>query len=137
MRSAFKALEHIEKLNEFKQDTLQGAAPVSKETILNRFKSCGIPSNEAFWSQFLASGLLVKVEGNLYVWKTKHPIHHQKLEGIYLRYQSKMKGYMSSYKQNLEARKLKREQEIQYHINFLKSLGYEIYAPVGEYFKKL
>lgn len=137
MRSTFKALDHIEGLNELKQDIIHGAAPVSKEEILKGFKSCGIPSNEAFWSQFLASGLLVKVEGNLYVWKTKHPIHWQKLEGIYLRYQSKLKGYMSNYKQNLEARKLKREQEIQYHINFLKSLGYEIYAPVGKYFEKM
>lgn len=137
MRAAFKALDHIEKLNELKQDIIHGAAPVSKREILEGFKACGIPSNEAFWSQFLASGLLVKVEGNLYVWKTKHPIHYQKLEGIYLRYQSKLKSYMSNYKQNLQERVKQREEKIQYHVNFLKSLGYEIYAPVGKYFEKM
>lgn len=137
MRAAFKALDHIKKLNELKRDIIHGAAPVSKKEILEGFKACGIPSNEAFWSQFLASGLLVKVEGNLYVWKTKHPIHYQKLKGIYLRYQSKLKGYMSNYKQNLQERVRQREEKIQYHVNFLKSLGYEIYAPVGKYFEKM
>lgn len=135
--NAFQAIAHISELNELKRAILHGAAPVSKEEILRGFKSCGIPSNEAFWSQFLASGLLVKVEGNFYVWKTKHPIHHRMLQAIYLKYQHKINSYARTYKEKKAKLQAAKDKEIDEAINLLKDKGFEIFVPYKGLYKKL
>lgn len=135
--NAFQAIAHISELNELKQDILHGAAPVSEEELRAGLKNCGLPSNILFWSEFKNSGLLVKVEGNLFVWKTKHPIHHRMLQAIYLKYQNRINGYTRAYKEKKAELRAAKDKEVDEAINLLKSRGYEIFAPCKGLYKKL
>lgn len=134
---AFEAIAHIGELNELKQGILHGKAPISERDFRAGLKSCGIPSNIVFWSEFKNSGLIVKVEGNMFVWKNRQPIHHKMLQSIYSRYQDRMNMYAKTYKGKQEELRVAKDKEIDNAINLLKSEGFVILTPHKGLYKKL
>lgn len=124
-KNAFVAMDHIAALNEFRKHSIQsGDLPLAEEDFRNALKACGIPSNSLFFAEFRNSGLLVRVEGDMWTWKNQLPIHHQTLQGIYVRYQKKREEVLKS-------------KEIEEAVNLLKSNGFEVFAPYKGLYKKL
>ena len=137
-KNAFVAMNHIVALNEFKKHSIQsGDLPLSEENFRNALKSCGIPSNSLFFLEFKSSGLLVRVEGNMWAWKSKLPIHHQTLQRIYVQYQKKVNGYASAHYARKKKEEAFKSKEIEEAVNLLKSNGFEVFAPKGNLYQKL
>lgn len=137
-KNAFVAINHIATLNEFRKHSIQsGDLPLSEEDFRNTFKACGIPSNPLFFSEFRSSGLLVRVEGNMWAWKNKLPIHHQTLQDIYVRYQKKANGYANARYARKKREEVLKSKEIEEAVNLLKSNGFEVFAPHKGLYKKL
>ena len=137
-KNAFVAMDHIAALNEFKKYSIQsGDLPLTEEDFRTAFKACGIPSNSLFFIEFRNSGFLVKVEGNMWTWKNQLPIHHQTLQGIYVRYQKKANGYASAHYAQKKREEVLKSKEIEEAVNLLKSNGFEVFAPYKGLYKKL
>lgn len=135
--NSFLAMAHIMELNEFKRKLLRDKAPVTAETFRNGLKECGIPSNILFWTEFKKSGIITEVEGNMYVWKTRFPIHHLTLQAIYKRYQSKVNAYNKVRVEKEKDKKKEVRKQLREAIDLLKSHGFEIFAPNKDLYKKL
>ncbi len=91
-RRTFNAKEHITYLNiiriQFAETTFNSS------TIRNAFKSCGIPSNLVFWSEFCKSGLVKKINTDTYSFtNSRTPVHFHKLNTIYEEYKKKVDIY--------------------------------------------
>lgn len=137
-KNAFHATEHISALNEFRKYSISsGNQPLSSDDFRAAFKACGIPSNPLFFLEFRNSGLLVRVEGNMYVWKNKLPIHYRTLQSIYSRYQKRANGYVRTHLEKKSRAKDLKSKEIESAISLLKDNGYEIFIPCKGLFKKV
>lgn len=137
-KNAFIAINHIAAFNEFRKHSIRsGDLPLSEEDFRNAFKACGIPSNSLFFSEFRSSGLLVRVEGNMWAWKNKLPIHYQTLQGIYVRYQKKVNGYANAHYARKKREEMLKSKEIEEAVNLLKRNGFEIFAPYQGLYKKV
>lgn len=123
-KNAFNSSEHIKPLNEFKQLTNY---PLSEEDIRIALKNCGIPSNILFFNEFKNSGILLKVEGNLYVWNSSEPIHYKFLQTVYSNYQRKVNEY--AYRAYQKKKEGQEYLEISDAIQLLKSKGFIILTP--------
>lgn len=137
-KNAFIAIDHITSLNEFKKYSIQsGNLPLTEKDFRTAFKSCGIISNTLFFLEFKNSGLLVKVEGNMWTWKNTSPIHYKTLQDIYSRYQTKANNYSNVHYIKKKREKILKSKEIEEAVNLLKKNGFEIFAPYNESYKKL
>ena len=137
-KNIFSAIDHISALNEFRKYSIgSGDIPLTESDVRDVFKRCGIPSNSLFFSEFKKSGLLVKVERDLYVWKNQRPIHYQVLQNIYERYQKRLYKYRTTYYHRRVCSKKLLSKEIKNAINLLKENGFEVVIPCGELYKKL
>lgn len=137
-KNAFVAMDHIAALNEFRKHSIQsGDLPLAEEDFRNALKACGIPSNPLFFAEFRNSGLLVRVGGDMWTWKNRLPIHHQTLQGIYVRYQKKKNGYASAHYARKKREEVLKSKEIEEAVNLLKSNGFEVFAPYKGLYKKL
>lgn len=90
-----------------------------------------------FRKHSIQSGLLVRVEGDMWTWKNQLPIHHQTLQGIYVRYQKKANGYASAHYARKKREEVLKSKEIEEAVNLLKSNGFEVFAPYKGLYKKL
>lgn len=137
-KNAFIAANHIAVLNEFKRHSIKSCdLPLSRTDFCNLFKNCGIPSNSLFFTEFKNSGLLIKVEGNMYTWKNKHPIHHLTLQSIYARYQKKINTYANTRYCKKKREKEIETEEIRKAITLLKDNGFKIFMQCGEFYRVL
>lgn len=137
-KNAFIAIDHIAKLNECKQNTINsGDLPLSKDDLKNLFKICGIPSNSLFFSKFRSFGLLIKVEKDMYVWNNDLPIHHKTLQNVYSQYQQMVNKYANAHYSKKKKSKILENKEIEDAIYLLKENGFEIFAPNGEFYRRL
>lgn len=137
-KNAFIAMDHIAALNEFREHSIQsGDLPLSEDSLRNAFKACGIPSNSLFFLEFRNSGLLVKVEKDMYAWKDTLPIHHQALQSIYSRYQKRAREYANIHYTKIRMNKESKEKEIEKAIKLLKENGFEIFTPCHKLYKRI
>ena len=136
-KNAFVAIAHIRELNLFKAHMIKRGESLEEGDFRNALKACGIPSNPLFFAEFRNSGLLVRVEGDMWTWKNQLPIHHQTLQGIYVRYQKKVNGYASARYARKKREEVLKSKEIKEAIDLLKKNGFEIFAPHQGLYKKL
>lgn len=137
-KNAFIPKDHIAALNQFKQFSINsGNQPLSMEDFMSGFMASGIPSNYNFFSEFLQSGLIIRVERGIYSWKDTKPIHYKTLQDIYSKYQERMNGYVRRYFERKIAERKAEEQKVESAIELLKSKGYTILAPKKGAYKKL
>ena len=132
-RSPFVALDHIKDFNELKV-TLQGK-PFTKDTFRNELKKINIPCNNMFWVGFIKLRIIKRISREQFVFCDDKPVHFKLLESIYLDYCNRLTGYI----RNSEVKKAREEQEAQIAeaVKLLKSLGFQIYAPVEDLYSKL
>ena len=132
-RSPFVALDHIKDFNELKV-TLQGK-PFTKDVFRNELKKINIPCNDMFWVGFLKLKVIKRISKEQFAFVDNKPVHFKLLESIYLDYCDRLTGYI----RNSEVRKAREEQEAQIAeaVKLLKSLGFQIYAPVEDLYSKL
>lgn len=132
-RSPFVALDHIKDFNELKT-TLLGK-PFTKDVFRNELRKISIPCNDMFWVGFIKLRIIKRVSKEQFVFVDDKPVHFKLLENIYLDYCNRLARYV----RNSKVRKSKEEQETQIAeaVRFLKSLGFQIYAPVEDLYSKL
>ena len=132
-RSPFVALDHIKDFNELKT-TLLGK-PFTKDVFRNELRKISIPCNDMFWVGFIKLRIIKRVSKEQFVFVDDKPVHFKLLENIYLDYCDRLARYV----RNSKVRKSKEEQETQIAeaVRFLKSLGFQIYAPVEDLYSKL
>lgn len=132
-RSPFVALDQIKDFNELKT-TLLGK-PFTKDVFRNELRKISIPCNDMFWVGFIKLRIIKRVSKEQFVFVDDKPVHFKLLENIYLDYCDRLARYV----RNSKVRKSKEEQETQIAeaVRFLKSLGFQIYAPVEDLYSKL
>ena len=132
-RSPFVALDHIKDFNELKA-ALQGK-PFTKNLFRYELRKISIPCNDMFWVGFLKLKVIKRISKEQFAFVDNKPVHFKLLESIYLDYCDRLTGYI----RNSEVRKAREEQEAQIAeaVKLLKSLGFQIYAPVEDLYSKL
>lgn len=126
----FVALEHIKDFNLIKKSL---DTPFTKAELQTQLKKAGIPANTVFFATLVKYKVLKRISRSHYIFSNNDPIYFKLLENAYKDYSQRLNKYMDTYREN----KAKKSQEVQNAIKLLKSLGYEIYAPVGELYSKL
>ena len=132
-RSPFIAIQHIKDFNELKTEL--GNKPFTKETFRSELKKRNIVSNNVFWFSLIRFNLIKKVSRDHFAFMNNKPIHFTLLENVYLDYFNKVNGYNNAWKEKKE--KKTQETQVTAAIKFLSSLGFHIYAPVGDLYSKL
>ena len=132
-RSPFVALDHIKDFNELKA-ALQGK-PFTKNLFRNELRKISIPCNNIFWTGFIKLRIIKRISKEQFAFVDNKPVHFKLLESIYLDYCDRLTGYI----RNSKVRKAREEQEAQIAeaVKLLKSLGFQIYAPVEDLYSKL
>ena len=132
-RSPFVALDHIKDFNNLKA-ALQGK-PFTKNLFRNELRKISIPCNDIFWAGFIKFRIIKRISREQFMFVNNKPVYFKLLENIYLDYCNRLAGYI----RNSKVRKSKEEQETQIAeaVRFLKSLGFQIYAPVEDLYSKL
>lgn len=126
----FVALDHIKDFNLIKKSL---DTPFTKAELQIQLKKAGIPANTVFFATLVKYKVLKRISRSHYIFSNNDPIYFKLLENAYKDYSQRLNKYMDTYREN----KAKKSQEVQDAISLLKSLGYEIYAPVGELYSKL
>lgn len=126
----FVALDHIKDFNLIKKSL---DTPFTKAELQTQLKKAGIPANTVFFATLVKYKVLKRISRSHYIFSNNDPIYFKLLENAYNDYSKRLNKYMDTYREN----KAKKSQEVQDAISLLKSLGYEIYAPVGELYSKL
>lgn len=126
----FVALDHIKDFNLIKKSL---DTPFTKAELQTQLKKAGIPANTVFFATLVKYKVLKRISRSHYIFSNNDPIYFKLLENAYKDYSQRLNKYMDTYREN----KAKKSQEVQDAVQLLKSLGYEIYAPVGELYSKL
>lgn len=129
-RSPFVALDHIKDFNELKV-ALRGK-PFTKNLFKNELRKISIPCNHMFWASFIRLRIIKRISKEQFAFVDNKPVHFKLLENIYLDYYNRLAGYT----RNSEVKK-EQEAQIAEAVRFLKSLGFQIYAPVEDLYSKL
>ena len=132
-RKPFVAIDHIKDFNEFKA-TFQEKA-FTKNNFRDELKTIGMPCNDVFWASFIRLKVVKRISRTYFVFSDNKPTHFKLLETIYLDYSNRLARYIRNSKVN----RAKQEQETKraYAVKFLKSFGFQIYAPVEDLYSKL
>lgn len=136
-KNAFVAIAHIRELNLLKAHMIKRGEPLEEGDFRRALKTCGLPSNSLFWIMFKKAGLVQIIEGNLFVWASKKPVHYKALEDIYSDYQKKVNEYAKSRYAKVKEKKGEEQKKIEDAIALLKSKGYEVFVPCKDLFKKI
>ena len=126
----FVAIDHIKDFNLIKKSL---DTPFTKAELQTQLKKAGIPANTVFFATLVKYKVLKRISRSHYIFSNNDPIYFKLLENAYKDYSQRLNKYMDTYREN----KAKKSQEVQDAVQLLKSLGYEIYAPVGELYSKL
>lgn len=126
----FVALDHIKDFNLIKKSL---DTPFTKAELQTQLKKAGIPANTVFFATLVKYKVLKRISRSHYIFSNNDPIYFKLLENAYKDYSQRLNKYMDTYREN----KAKKSQEVQDAVQLLKSLGYEIYALVGELYSKL
>lgn len=126
----FVAIDHIKDFNLIKKSL---NTPFTKAELQTQLKKAGIPANTVFFTTLVKYRVLKRISRSQYIFSNNDPIYFKLLENAYKDYSDRLNKYMDTYREN----KAKKSQEVQDAVQLLKSLGYEIYAPVGELYSKL
>ena len=130
MNRKFNAEEYIVGLNILRHQLSESLFTSNK--IREEFKNCGIPSNMLFWTVFSNSGLVQKVENNLYCFKNPDkPIHFCKLESIYKEYKERATIYYNRWYNKKKHKNLLERHDIQDAIKLLQDNGFTIVIDVN------
>lgn len=125
MSRKFDPEEHIIGLNTLKSQL--ALTPFDSDTIRKGFKSCGIPSNNLFFSIFKKSDILKCIGEDLYCFiNPNKPIHFTKLSEIYREYSKKSDIYRNRWHDKKNCKNLLSRSDIRDAIKLLKSNGIEI-----------
>ena len=132
-RKPFVAIDHIKDFNEFKAAFQEKA--FTKNKFRNELKKIGMPCNDVFWASFIRLKVVKRISRTYFVFSDNKPTHFKLLETIYLDYSNRLARYIRNSKVN----RAKQEQEtkIAEAVKFLKSFGFQIYAPVEDLYSKL
>lgn len=131
----FKAIEHIKALNFLKKECFE-IPSVSEAVFREGLKKCGIPSNPVFVSELKKSGMITEIEENIITWVDKKPVHYRTLQKVYNEYQKRMISYSTRYREKQREEKREEEEQVLKCINFLKSKGFEVFAPWGKLLRR-
>lgn len=133
-RKGFNAKEHIQGLNALREALVE---PISSKEMRKRLGECGLPTNTLFWSKFVASDLCVKISLNQYT-ISRTPIHYGQLQALYNEYIGCVNQYALKYRGKKQLKEdLKKGSQVRRAIDFLKSKGFVILAPVGSEWSRL
>lgn len=136
-KNAFNAKERISAINKFR--IAMSGKPFTKEQLLEVFKESHIPTNKSFWAEFRKSGIIKEIGKNQYVFASDQPVFYEDLGKVYQRYHSKTRRrkkpeapVQEQQDDNLEEDAEEAFVALQaFAIDFLKELGYKIFAPAG------
>lgn len=132
-RKPFIAIEHIGDFNRLKRSLF--GQTFTREFLKNELKNIGIIYNDWFINNFIKYNLIKEVSRFEFVFTDEKPTHYELLEKAYIDYASAVNKYVTN---TIERRKKEEiENKIKESVSFLKSLGYELYAPVGDLYSKL
>ena len=97
--------------------------------------SIALSINDVFWASFIRLKVVKRISRTYFVFSDNKPTHFKLLETIYLDYSNRLARYIRNSKVN----RAKQEQEtkIAEAVKFLKSFGFQIYAPVEDLYSKL
>lgn len=131
----FNAIDHIKVLNQLR---LKYDKTFTEEEFRKDLKDFNILSNSIFFSELQNSGIIKRIQKEIFSFSDpKKPIHYKKLERVYIRYCERLLRYRETYKKKKFCKEQEETKRIQESINFLKSKGFEIYAPVKSLFCKV
>lgn len=141
-KRSFNPQECISQLNNIKKAMQLTGRPFSKESMLNSLRSCGLPTNNNFWSMFRKSGILQEVSKGQFMFASKDPIFVDELIKIQKKYQELSRRYKNNSAQKRDTPKPEEKEETQHElpendplaltqfaIDLLKEQGYLIFAP--------
>lgn len=132
-RCKFVAYDHIKDFNELKSSLLDKS--FTRDSFKDELKKLNIPCSNTFWSGFVKLNIIKRISKTEFVFTDNKPVHFKVLENVYLIYFDKISEYMQKYE-------TKKNQEIQYSqindaVQLLKSLGFQVFKPVGDLYSKL
>lgn len=132
---SFKAKDHIKALNNLR---LQYNGTFTDKEFKDSLKKSNIPSNSLFFSELRKYGVINKIHKNIYAFvNPKKPIYYLALQEIYTSYYKRVNEYRETYRKNKLYKETVTNKKIKEAVDFLKSKGFEIYAPVRTLFSKV
>lgn len=135
-KNAFVAREHIADFNEVRIILTSLKAPFPEELLREHLKEHNLVSNPLFIGELRRAGIL-KVENRRLLFVDRKPVHYNKLQEVYSKYQKRVNEYSKRARDKKSLQRLEENRKVQFAIDFLKSMGYEVLAPVGSLYTKI
>lgn len=135
-KNAFVAKEHIASFNEVRVILTSLKTPFPERILKELLKEHNLISNPLFIGELRKSGVL-KVERKMLKFAEDKPIHYNKLQEVYSRYQKKVNEYSRKSRDKKSLARISEDKEIRAAIDFLKDRGFEIYVPTGTLYSKI
>lgn len=134
-RGSFVAEDHIKAFNILR---LKYGKTFSEEEFREDLRNNNIPSNPLFFLELIKSGVIIKIDKNVYSFSNpKKPIHYRVLQHTYEDYQTKINNYQRLSRERKRKKEVLEQLEIKKAIELLKSHGFEIYTPVKDFYSKV
>ena len=126
----FMAIDHIAELNRIKKELNK---PFTRGVLQKELKKAGIPSNPVFFACLSKYKIIKRVSRAEFVFSNNNPIYYKLLETVYIDYANRLDKYAKKYAETRASKTQKVEEAIQ----LLKSMGYQIFAPVKDLYALL
>lgn len=144
-KKSFSPEQCIGPLNNVKTGMQMTERPFSKDSLINGFKGCGLPTNNAFWGIFRNSGIIQEVSKGQFMFTSKDPIYVGVLTSIKHKYQELVRRYNGKRTKTEKPEEVPKAQVpendpmamTQFAIDLLKEQGYQIFAPIGVIYQQL
>lgn len=125
MAQKFNPIEGISALNTIRMQFSN--TPFTSSMLRDEFKLHKIPSNSLFWAVFCTSGLLQRLDVDLFCFtNVNKPIHISYLDNIYNEYRNRSNRYIQKYRVSHKKQNLLEREDVQNAIKLLTSCGFRV-----------
>lgn len=125
MAQKFNTIDGISALNSIRMRFAN--ASFTSDIIRNEFRLHKMPSNSLFWSVFCTSGLLQRVDVDLFRFTNANkPIHISYLDNIYNEYRNRSNKYVQKYRVTHKKQNTLEREDVQNAIKLLTSYGFKV-----------